>query len=891
LYNSYSTILILNETREGWSNGIDIPLEIIKKDELLSELSYNLLEDSEIPGFITKDPSFSVEGDESILKFVMHTGFRQTEQFKGHVSYANRRFIYGKRQLPFSLISIKSFDQPIDHYSHIKVSNGAYSVCVKDGTKLEIFGVGEKKISLQSRVLSLFPIPGTLMFAIVHEDKKVSIISNNGQIVPVGEDIKLYSSSSITFLYLEEKLYLVFCSSFSILIFVLKPGKKAVTLSLVSEWKVENSGFTCLSSFSYKGNVYLVLSDFDNAYYTKFSDQPGFLPEFKLLDFRNKSLNDGTIHKVPHFIRSNDKFIAWMNMHELVLIPIPALFEKSSLYQPCHVPLNEIAKSLKIENAAGLLFLNSCPFILTKYHCVIVSVPQITDNSGLCAVCLKNGMIAMTKLFNTLHVKGITNSPDLESFIITTSYCALEGDYSKETSLMEVPLVKTQKPICISGLSPTPIVSSSEILLYLITHNMWEKAVELLKLFIQKKKDSLAIEFLINEISLLSHAQLHSAELFVPKFLVKQTNTDMLKKINYIVSIRSFSHIGESLKSEKFISSAFDYESKVQFLIKMGQYKKALEYSIANKYFCEISIKDPSAFREYLSRISLSDLSSIMPKIAPFISKRIGVSIIDVLLSKCINNNDPYLTFIFLWLLCHEKDIEKYDKTISRDFLSKKLKPYDFLSMMDFCKSVSSKTPQYHLPMTSAAVAASVGLFNEASKIVRGYDKEALALYEKKKKKIFSHIQRESIVYNELTDINQIANKLNGFLMCVAELTKQANRNADLLTKTMITPPTIPTITVCSECKNNLSNQSYSFGCGHGFHRECLLSLMRRVISPEELLELDELCSYRYPSKKEKDRIEQIISQDCPICGSISIRLISKPLVDFSSLTSQFPIL
>ncbi|KAL5111578.1 hypothetical protein TcWFU_002455 [Taenia crassiceps] len=91
----------------------------------------------------------------------------------------------------------------------------------------------------------------------------------------------------------------------------------------------------------------------------------------------------------------------------------------------------------------------------------------------------------------------------------------------------------------------------------------------------------------------------------------------------------------------------------------------------------------------------------------------------------------------------------------------------------------------------------------------------------------------------------------------------------------------IPENARCSHCLHAITLRTfYVFPCGHFFHTDCLLNLIRPLLNPSDAARLAELCA-----KSETDtsaiqlfrsQFDELVAADCALCGKVAIDSVSR---------------
>jgi len=104
----------------------------------------------------------------------------------------------------------------------------------------------------------------------------------------------------------------------------------------------------------------------------------------------------------------------------------------------------------------------------------------------------------------------------------------------------------------------------------------------------------------------------------------------------------------------------------------------------------------------------------------------------------------------------------------------------------------------------------------------------------------------------------------------------------------------------CASCGFPLMTRGfYLFPCGHAFHNDCLIrevlpylssskrntveELQRRLMSKEGLKKSGSptvVASLGRPEPSLKEKLDDIVANECPYCGDLMIRCVDKPFID-----------
>eukprot|EP00730_Choanoeca_flexa_P003094 TRINITY_DN11287_c0_g1_i1.p1 TRINITY_DN11287_c0_g1~~TRINITY_DN11287_c0_g1_i1.p1 ORF type:complete len:1045 (+),score=297.12 TRINITY_DN11287_c0_g1_i1:107-3241(+) len=143
------------------------------------------------------------------------------------------------------------------------------------------------------------------------------------------------------------------------------------------------------------------------------------------------------------------------------------------------------------------------------------------------------------------------------------------------------------------------------------------------------------------------------------------------------------------------------------------------------------------------------------------------------------------------------------------------------------------------------------------------------------------HIQQSLATYNdEIKDLKGTMEHATVSARAIHQEIVELNRKYEVVTGNMS----------CRFCGYPLmSRPFYVFPCSHAFHKDCLINEVRKYIKPSErrivqrnmdkLKEADLDPSIRVNRTKLNAEIDEIVGQDCPLCGEMAIRAIEEPFI------------
>ncbi|KAH9286648.1 Vacuolar protein sorting-associated protein 18 -like protein [Echinococcus granulosus] len=91
----------------------------------------------------------------------------------------------------------------------------------------------------------------------------------------------------------------------------------------------------------------------------------------------------------------------------------------------------------------------------------------------------------------------------------------------------------------------------------------------------------------------------------------------------------------------------------------------------------------------------------------------------------------------------------------------------------------------------------------------------------------------------------------------------------------------IPENARCSHCLHSISLRTfYVFPCGHFFHTDCLLNLVRPLLTPGDAARLAELCTKAETDaaviQSFRSQFDELVAADCALCGKVAIDSVSR---------------
>lgn len=242
--------------------------------------------------------------------------------------------------------------------------------------------------------------------------------------------------------------------------------------------------------------------------------------------------------------------------------------------------------------------------------------------------------------------------------------------------------------------------------------------------------------------------------------------------------------------------------------------------------------------------------------------------------------------------LCNYEDAYKYDRQIYEHLLNISNLSISEPILLFNCLKTSK------LFLTSSYFESQIGLFYESSKCALKVDSKISSAYEERideihHKMLYPIKATEETLVSENLSKSEIVNELEAVLDNIKSLTKKSKENVSLLAEIESWDDSGDAFSVrcarssratCASCCLGITDSEYfEFGCGHAFHRVCLSREVSRVATGDQKRDLSDLeCAHqRDPSRSDvRERLDEVISRDCPACGIISTSFLSIPITD-----------
>ena len=783
--------------------------------------------------------------------------------FSGGTYTANRRFLLGNRNPPFLLKPLTQYEDGFTFYSQIenhpeisvKVVNGSTIVITRphDRSSKKSNNLIQCRIEHDKNISLLIPIVETEWFIIVDQTNHIFFFNLSGTLFPVG-NLVVFNLWSISYFVYNNFIYLLVGDdnhNINIIQFAIKypkircEGKNSINPGMM---------LTGCTGFFVEDDFYLVATDLKDVFYMKYDIKAnnGTTEQFtnmtKLFNIPKSASN----FLGPQYVTTNNDYIVFTNFDFLIILKIndfvAAINDKSKKWCT-YVGVSEIARSLNIKNSPSIVTTVLPPFILTHNHVVFCSLSSPSkgregrllnvDSDYIAAYSLSTGKLATQFPLSDMNIFGLIHGPGTDKFTVCTYQGALYADISKEHSPTEVPLYSQE----LSSLTPNHSVLKSDILLRLLRKDKYSKAEELIKKIMEKdnikpaERASLAV--LTNEVMLLKlrgQSDVEKVERFSDP--VSESKFQIDKNIDYIVQMRAFSPMVSLYHDELSLDKFSD----------LNEFSKIRDFK---KHLLSIALRTPQAIIDKLSSLTFKEQINYLVPIAPFIGGGLDIKVLLRMLQAALRSGQNEYAALLIYLISQEAAASEYDGYVE-----------------NILKKNNPCFPNI-LTVTDSFTRAEMPLCVSYMKNVPKRSSEEVKVSSTNKDVIIQHRTRKN-VEEQLHNIYETLNKQQ----------ERTNANAYLIEAPMIRKPMLSVIPqYCSICKGALKKCDVVFNCGHGFHEKCLESVMEDIIDDQELFELNSMKG-RALTPEESERRDEILLQDCPCCGEISINLLSKPLYD-----------
>jgi len=797
------------------------------------------------------------------------TRYRQTDIYRNSYSVGKRRFLSGTKEPPFFFEMVTSFEKN-DNVTHYSTSLDYY-VSVSNGNQVLTSASKGKIQNLSKSVFLIRPIIGTTFFFFVDDEKSIFVINNHGIIQKI-PDVTAFTHTSCHFFIINEKIcLLVNTKENSFCFYELQCTYQSISFKKKAEWNGIIKNVTSIATLSISDDCLIIITDFTQAYYCIFNPLSVQEPKFKQLSDHVPNLIISQHQLLPQQVLCNSSHLIWLRYDRLIIIPIPKLLSSNNEFLTITIGVGTIASYLKLVNDSNLLIKGGLvPAILTKYHVVLTSCsspgPRTVDADFLLAICLENGEVAMVKQMNFINIKYLSYGPDIESFILVSHQCVLKANFSNEVSLTTVKPIRTIRPKSMVSLNHTSLVSPSEVLFRLIQIKEWEKALSFIdKLLVEYKLSNtkvFVLSLIYSELEML--LCIEKGESGFKPIALESNSRVFFEKCLYSLRMKSFSSLSRYYKDQQFYKTAPFSKKALNIALHCCDYPfvilSASKDSSLESFIIDISIKSPLTLIPIVSQWNIQFAQRIIPKVVPFLKKSFEIDSFIPLLKKSFQEGKNSLSSDILWLLTFDKKCSFHDDYIDKLIDTSKPHFVDFIELWDICLRSGLK---------------------KVSERIRNLGSNS-QMYEKTNeiRSKYSNF-KNSLVSSDLHIISRedIVKQLESILSQVSELTALAEIDASIIQKGCLNHNKISATDFCSSCSQSISSgKVYSFMCNHTYHPKCLLSKMKEVLDDEQLQKLVRLESVPNPNSGTLEEIEDILLQDCPMCGMIAINRITKPI-------------
>lgn len=780
---------------------------------------------------------------------------RQAEIYVEGTSTARRRFLLGERKPPFELRLERSFEieQNVTHYSSIE----KLYVKVINGSILIHSYIPDSPIKLPSPVLFIKPIIETSHFILYDEMKSVYIVCPTGKVIPL-PNTQAFHQSGIHYALKDSHLYIfISTTNNTIKIFEISPAGHSVRITLKQEWEHVLQNSSCITTFQYGDQWYIAASDYLEAYFAQLDFETFAEPKFyPIAPVIKLYLNNSQM--LLQFVYSNATHIVWIRVDIVLIIPISTLVTRTTDARILSVPMERIVQLLHTDTSDIFTSKGLIPIIVTKYHFVFItysSAHNTHETDMMLAISLDNGETALLKNLNFINPTSLHPGPLPTNFTIVAKQGSFIVDYANEPRPTLVKSSRFLRESAMDRFEPNNFVSVSEILFNLIDTKRLNFASKVLSKVISSRQmtpeQAMLVQYLIDEFEVLrgSNRQTLNTK-FIPKKVCPELTFDYLSKVVYMLQMRAFSPVYESLEQPHFSENWADNPSALKLDMRMKHFADVIPKILSMRaeiFLPEVAIRSPSSFANSLLQWTSTEQAlalRIIPQTLPFAAQRIGRDILIDILKFTLSAGDKRAASFILWALSLGPGNKAIDDEVSELLGRYNIAFPDFLMLID-CFGRSGMTKCKNV----IAESSGIKFVKDDDVIVKSED-------------------------NTPDKIEEVVSQLEDVLSAVAKCTAKAGEDAAIILKeNLVQRNDFTPQSQCSICGRQ-SSTVYSFPCGHSFDTSCLIKQLEDVLSDEEVSRM----KYLIKSGDDESELEDILSQDCPLCGMLAARMISKPL-------------
>ncbi|KAH0791927.1 hypothetical protein GPJ56_004111 [Histomonas meleagridis] len=838
-----------------------------------------------------------------------------TEQQEIDKFTTDRRMVFGQRIPPLQLEKMTKLPKADKHLTCYAQAD-KYSVSVLDGNTVVCKQQAspqpkqyEHKFDYVIDAISASPIPGYLLLIPRSGLKVVNfklINQASGPIIDVSTDDIAYSTTAVCWIEERSQLLILVGSNFGqIMCLTIKPLSKDVSIRKLytDENKTPIASIATITCHNSRYILYTTCQSLVILQWPGTSSEPT----------RLRRITKSNIC-IPSFVYSNSEYVSFLSLEELRIYTFDQLIDEfpgSYGVKISDIPSNILSKSF--------LYNKYSPLIMTKYYTLIVDKNVVLGFSNEeCRLVFHYPILKEQQIINITI--DISRTEKLSQIYFTTAQYIYKIDITNEEKYKYIPTLREEKEKLLKDLEPSENVSTSELLSTLLEKEDYDNSIELLindlqkrieqqnqqkkVLYVKKSYDEplpqeklslLCEQFLILELQIINACKYNNPELFDPIIYVDtEGKYDILKLIIEMLQLRAFSPVSKVLSNPNVLNKFKNSNITLNLLLENDNIQLALNKIIEqkpsqsllssiifNKKFTNLIFKDLT------TKEKVNEISSFLISLLPYLSETFPSEIAFQLLEKEIKTLNSKHCDMLIWC------ITNINNNNSNDF-DQKL--YELLKDNNGFKHLNNPystlqrclTSKYY--RTSAYLAYLLGLYHESINCAKNIDVNTIKHYIRRSpRSIQAELCREADVELE-QEGNEQAIRIASKETLVKELTsmkkklkllkKQSQENVHFLQDLdEWVSGENPMQESCAYCGKILNNTvGFYFPCGHCLHEDCLMCRVKELLSEEEITKIEKLFADK---KAEKDILaaENMIAEDCPICGMRAAKALRKSIV------------
>lgn len=693
-----------------------------------------------------------------------------------------------------------------------------------------------------------------------------------------------------------------------------------------------NIPISSISTIQSNGVTYLFAATYQNLKILKWPSFNEPLVEDKTILTTSK-----TNRLIPSFVCSNQTHVSWLSYDDL---RIYSYNEITSNPASCALlGFDVLSKLFNIENSLAILVNSSNPMIMSKYYTIIMG-PSSLIGFALQPTILGDPnpmnfkiVVGFRYPLNSAYPKiSLNYDRQLNKIHVATSKALFDIDLNSEQKPSDIRPIKEVKADLIREKKTSKDVPACEVLSSIIENKDYRDAVQMLKEHLtrviakyqstqepskspqvgdgksrrvstqaqiqipREKIEQLCEEFFIYELLVIYASDNNKPEMFKPKVFVDDEHFDIFAALSKMLQLRAFSPVYNQIKDESVTSTAKNSPLLVRMLLEDNKITEAIDKilefrpqgteKLSTIVFKYRDILKKQHFYDY-EHLRKPGLRTFVLSILPFIAGDLPSDTAFALLNNELQSLQPKQIDLLLWSLTTADNANKYDEAVSETIkskydLNKGLLSNPFTSMQHCLKA--------HMYRTASQIAVNCGLYKEAVLAALKIDKNYA-------KRIIKHSPKAMQV--ELCRIANIEMESEGYentrisskAMATKELENMERKYEILNTKFKESEQFLLTLqdwnydestpsTECSVCHCGLTRQTgYAFQCGHSFHEACLINAFELCLV--DTADKDKIFNFKkYQSTVDKEWTESKMTEECPLCGVISVNSIRGRPVD-----------